>query len=254
MLFINSLFNVNVEVQIGDPPSRAVLVNLNLKDNLSNIRKKLGYNSEIEMDDTLSFAQKKGQSSMLAKIAREDEGNFILNDIVVNDNFLYITKNSKPGWKILNYSHKLDFGRIVTSDEFKEAKQRAFIMKDCKMTELGARGCRIGSNMFNSSKDRMMKTNLFFTMDVDAKDFVKLGISTRRSQNEKVKSETNSTYKFTEFAKVSLKFSEYLKPTEEFEKEVRDTIESKNPRNFKKITEKFGQFIPTEVILGGRAY
>ena len=40
----------------------------------------------------------------------------------------------------------------------------------------------------------------------------------------------------------------------EFIEAVKDAIESGNPRNFNKITEEFGQLIPTEVILGGRVY
>ena len=35
---------------------------------------------------------------------------------------------------------------------------------------------------------------------------------------------------------------------------VEDAIISGDPENFIRITEKFGQFIPTEVILGGRVY
>ncbi|PKC01675.1 hypothetical protein RhiirA5_381540 [Rhizophagus irregularis] len=56
----------------------------------------------------------------------------------------------------------------------------------------------------------------------------------------------------SEYGKASLKFR--LQPDVEFIKEVKDAIESKDPRNFKKIIEEYGQFIPTEITLGGRAY
>src|SRR5204863_8673071 len=63
---------------------------------------------------------------------------------------------------------------------------------------------------------------------------------------------TNFTYTICEYSKLSLKFK--LQPVPEFIKEVKDAIESKDPRNFKKITEEYGQLISTEVTLGGRVY
>ncbi|CAB4442707.1 unnamed protein product [Rhizophagus irregularis] len=44
------------------------------------------------------------------------------------------------------------------------------------------------------------------------------------------------------------------KPTKEFIEAVKDVMDSEEPRKFKDIINDFGQFIPKEVILGGRAY
>jgi hypothetical protein len=50
--------DVNITVQMDDTLSRLVLVNLNLKTNLSKTRKRLEQNSKVKMNDTLSFANK----------------------------------------------------------------------------------------------------------------------------------------------------------------------------------------------------
>src|SRR6185295_5621859 len=101
----------NITVQIDDPPSKSVLVSLNLKDNLSDVREKLKQNSEVEMDDTLSFAIKNSGTNKLAVIAREDEESNILSDTIeINNKILYLQKSSKPRWKYLNDKLKLDHG------------------------------------------------------------------------------------------------------------------------------------------------
>ncbi|PKC06030.1 hypothetical protein RhiirA5_378152 [Rhizophagus irregularis] len=43
-------------------------------------------------------------------------------------------------------------------------------------------------------------------------------------------------------------------PTKEFIEVVKGVIDSKDPRKFKNVINSFGQFIPKEIILGGRAY
>src|SRR6266540_2662251 len=57
---LTNIFSSDVEitVQIDDPPSKIALVRLNLKDNLSNVREILEKNSEIEMNDSLSFVKR----------------------------------------------------------------------------------------------------------------------------------------------------------------------------------------------------
>src|SRR5206468_2119204 len=73
-------------------------------------------------------------------------------------------------------------------------------------------------------------------------------------KQEESNDEINLYYKFTEHRKLSLNFKDYLKPTIEFIREVEAVIKSENPENFEQITENFGQFIPTEIILGGKVY
>ncbi|CAB4385686.1 unnamed protein product [Rhizophagus irregularis] len=249
MGFLDWLIKIDVKVQIGESPSKCTLVpNLRSNDNLSNIRKIL--KEKTVMDDTILFAR--NENNMLVEISKGDEENIILNDII-SDEFLYLTKSLEPDWRFLNEKHKLDFGRIVALDEFKIAKQRAFELRSCEMGKFGANGYRVGNIKYSSSEDKMMKTNLFLTAETDVHDFVKLGISFGRSKNEKVKLEINSTCEFIEHNKISLELNK-LEPTTEFKEEVEKAIKSKNPKRFREITEKFGQFISTEVNLGGRAY
>ena len=62
-------------------------------------------------------------------------------------------------------------------------------------------------------------------------------------------------YDCTELSMLSLKINkENLELTDEFKKDINDAIKSKDPREFEKITKNYGQFIPTEIILGGRVY
>ncbi|CAI2173229.1 14957_t:CDS:2 [Funneliformis geosporum] len=253
---------VDIVVQIDDQSSLNKLVTLNPKDNLSNIRKKLEENSLIEMN-TLIFAKKCGQNNKvtLAEIAREDENKKVLNNIIENspDNlYITLTKNSNPGWEVFNGLRKLDYGRTMFFDGrtvTKEANRRAFIMGNCEMTKINGDGYSKSEHEYISKEDCMVKTNFFFNSDIGV-DFVNLGISCEQSQNINSKFETNVSYRYTEYRKVSLKFDKgSLKPTEEFEKRVVDAINSEDSRiQFKTIIEDYGQFIPTEVILGGRVY
>ncbi|CAB5378398.1 unnamed protein product [Rhizophagus irregularis] len=249
MGLLDWLAEVDVNVQIGESPSKCTLVpKLRSNDNLSNIRKIL--KEKTVMDDTLLFAR--NENNMFVEILKGDEVNITLNEII-SDKFLYLTKSLEPDWRFLNKKHKLDFGRIVALDEFKIAKQRAFELKSCEMEKFGVNGYQVGHIKYSSSEDKMVKTNLFLTADADVQGFVKLGVSFGRSKNEKAKLEINSTCEFIEHNKISLELNK-LEPTTKFKEEVEKAIESKNPKRFREITEKFGQFISTEVNLGGRAY
>ncbi|RIA81538.1 hypothetical protein C1645_744442 [Glomus cerebriforme] len=250
--------NVNVIITIKTIDGPSILHRLNLTDNLIKVRQELEKSKFI--DDTLLFSRKYSENKDninygFAEIALENEENYLLNEIIdENGNILYLKQCSKPDWKCLNELRKLDYGCTMTFDGIKKAENRAFVMNDCKLIEIGAEGYGKGFVEFKSNKDRMMKTNLFFHTDINVQNFVELGISIGGGQNNEVNSESNSSYQFTKYGKASLKFCEYLKPTQEFIKEVKNAIESKDPENFKRITDKFGQFVPTEVILGGRAH
>ncbi|POG72582.1 hypothetical protein GLOIN_2v1594984, partial [Rhizophagus irregularis DAOM 181602=DAOM 197198] len=88
----------------------------------------------------------------------------------------------------------------------------------------------------NLKEGQFMEKDIFLFEDID----------TNKRTN-------NSTCTVIEYSKVSLKFK--TEPNPEFIKAVKDAIESKDPRKFRKITEEFGKFVPKEeVILGARAY
>ncbi|CAG8681669.1 12335_t:CDS:1 [Funneliformis mosseae] len=250
MFDLTNIFNNNVEIMvqiINETPTKHFKLGLNLTDNLSIIRKELKEKGII--NDTMFFSKKIAESEY-SGIPLENEENSLLNDVIEGNNkTLYLMKNSNQDWEFLNETHHLDYGCTMTFDGIKKGYRKAFIMKDCKMTEIGAEGCRKGKIEFNSSKDRMMMKNLFFMNDTNVESFINLGITDEKLRNSNIESET-----YAEYGKVSLKFREYLEPTEDFISAIEDASKSGDPAKFKKITEEFGQFIPTEVTLGGRAY
>ncbi|CAB4430327.1 unnamed protein product [Rhizophagus irregularis] len=255
-IFSNIKNAIVIVKAIDDPPSQPPKsVRLSLSDNLFTIRKELEKDSSI--NDTLLFSQKYFENNKyeFAEINLEKEKYFLLNEIIYeSEKILYLKKSSKLDWNYFNELRKLDYGRTITSEGTKRANKRAFKMKNCEMTELGAEGCQKKHVKFKSIEERMMKTNLFFSCDISVQNFAELGISVDKLKNEKFNIETDSSYHFTEYGKISLKFSNYLEPTPEFVEAVKEAIKSKNIGDFKQIIEEFGQFIPTEVILGGRAY
>src|SRR5581483_11196025 len=126
---------------------------LNLNDNLSTTRKKLNKLNKIKMNDMLSFAEKIHNNSLaeLSEIARNDEEDFLLEEITEvtgKESRLYLVKSS-PNWMYFNEKYKLDYGRTVSDVGIVEANERAFIMKCCKMADIGAEGCREAIIEFN---------------------------------------------------------------------------------------------------------
>src|SRR5262249_5927392 len=104
---------------------------------------------------------------------------------------------------------------------------------------------------FNKVEEWMMKTNLFFATDIKVQNFVNLALSTGTLEKESFRSKTNLSYEYTEYSKLSLNFKDCLKPTDDFIRIVKD---AKKPETFKNIIDKFGLFIPTKIILGGRVH
>ncbi|CAB4485959.1 hypothetical protein RhiirA5_402674 [Rhizophagus irregularis] len=238
-----------VFIKTIEDSQQSILKKLNLEDFLSDIR-----NNDDDINNSLLFTKK--LSDEYAKIERKDEKIYRLKEIITVKNgqhILYLTKS--PCWNIFNDNCKLDYGCTMSIDGIKKANKRAFKMKDCELTEIKAKGYKKDKLEFESKEDWMKKTNLFFSTDVNIQNFVELGLSIESSQSEDFNDEIQSVYKYTEVGKTLLTFREYLEPTEEFIKEVKNAIKSGNSEEeFKKITEEYGQFIPTEVILGGRVY
>ncbi|GBB98065.1 hypothetical protein RclHR1_03130006 [Rhizophagus clarus] len=241
--------DIDIIVQINDPPSKHVSVSLNPGEKLSKIRERLEQNSRIRMNDTISFANKVVQinnnnvENFLAEVAKEDEKKKTLEKIIdKNDNILYL--KSEPDWKFLKDKLRLEYG---FTSMLEKANKKAFtIMEGCKMTEI-VDGCKHNTIEIDLEEDQIMKNEFLLAAETNM-----LRTTYGSSKIEKSNCKTNLTCAISEYSKASLEFR--LQPDSEFIKEVKDAIESKDPRNFKKITEKFGQFIPTEIILGGRAY
>ncbi|CAB5376190.1 unnamed protein product [Rhizophagus irregularis] len=218
-----SFKTVNIQIINGLSP-QCISKKLNLEDILSDIR-----NSDDDINDTLSFSTKLINGEH-AKIEREVEKYFRLKEIITIDNdqyILYLRINSD--WKFLN-------------DKY------------CELTKIGVEGYKKGQLIIGDKYDQMKKKNLFFSSDDNVNNFVDMGLSVE-SIDRYHYDEINSVYEYTEVGKAFIKFREYIEPTEEFIKEIKDGIKSDNPeKKFRKIMEEYGQFIPTEIILGGRVY
>ncbi|GET00859.1 hypothetical protein GLOIN_2v1473653 [Rhizophagus clarus] len=232
---------------IDDLPPQYTSKKLNLTDNLSDIR------NNNDIDNTLFFSTKLKDG--YAQIERKDEEKYSLKEIIItedNQNILYLMR--KPCWDFFNKKCELDYGRTMSFDGIKRANNKAFKIKNFELTEIRAKGYKKGYLEFESKEDWMRKTNLFFSSDANIRHFTELGISIEHSQSDNFEDEIKSVYKYTELGKVLLKFHKYLEPTEEFIKEIKAAIESNDLEEYRKIIEEYGQFIPTEVILGGRVY
>jgi hypothetical protein len=252
-------YDAKKEIILKIPLNDPKVVLLNTANNLLITRQKLKEDYGIN-DTLLKFLRKFSENNKnnheiiddFAKIELKDEEKFKLCNIIEN-NILYM--NSCVDWNYLNELNKLDYGCTMTFNEIKKADKRAFIMKNCELKEIGAEGCEKGVVEFKSTEERMKLTNLFFTTNINVDNFVKLGMSIGSMKNIKSNSETSGFYHFIKHAKASLESTKYLEPTPDFIKEVEDAINSEDPaEKFKQITEEFGQFIPTKVILGGRAH
>ncbi|CAB4442648.1 unnamed protein product [Rhizophagus irregularis] len=237
--------DINITVQML---SKLVLVNLNPKTSLSKIREKLEKNSEVKMNDTFSFAMMINNNS-LAVIAKEDEENIILEKIIdKKSTLLYLKSEPEPDWKFLKDKNKLEYGCTETLEK---ANERAFTIVDCEMNEI-IDGYENSTVQIDLEEDKIKKYDFLLIADIDILNFAKLGVSIKNSNIKNSNVVTSLTYNIIEYKKRSLKFK--LEPTTEFIEAVKDVIESKDPRKFKDIINDFGQFIPKEVILGGRAY
>ncbi|PKC00035.1 hypothetical protein RhiirA5_459858, partial [Rhizophagus irregularis] len=179
---------------------------LNLHDKLSNIREKLKKDNDI-MNDTLSFA-----NSSMTEIAREDEKEIILKEIIdAENNTLYLIE---PDYDFLINKLKLEYGHTISLDR---ANKKAFKITGYDITEIAdAPKC----TEINLKEGQFMEKDIFLFEDID----------TNKRTN-------NSTCTVIEYSKVSLKFK--TEPNPEFIKAVKDAIESKDPRKFRKITEEF---------------
>lgn len=93
-LHLNKLLNNRVDIKVQIDNRQPVLVRLNLKETLSNIRERFENDSSIKMDNTLSFAKKKGGDIINYEYA--DEEKTILKNIVEKkEKILYLTKSTK---------------------------------------------------------------------------------------------------------------------------------------------------------------
>jgi hypothetical protein len=244
--------NKKITIKINNSSTQVLKqVLLNPTDKLLTIRQKLEKN--YGQFKFLKFSENDSGSHKFTEIGSESEGRLSLNDII-DKSILYIEYEIKANinWKFFIKKCKLDCGRIMTLDKIEKADKSAFAIENCELKEIGAEGCEKGVVEFKSIEEWMKITNLFFTTNNVLENFIKLNM-----KNKKSNSGTIGSYHFIKHAKVSLKFGDHLQPTQEFIEEAKKAIKSKSKdpiEELKQITKQYGQFIPTEIILGGRVH
>jgi hypothetical protein len=239
---------------IGESTSK--MEKLNLDSKLSDIRRRLEKNNTI--NDTYLFSTR--HKNEFEEIERDYEDDMLLNEIIEKlDNsenkFLYLMKNSRLYWKFFIKECDIEYGRTVSFDGIKISNKRLFIVQDCGFNLFSAEKYNKGRFECKSKVDWLKERNLFFSTNINIQGFMELGTSLEDDtfQNENI--DDSIIYQYIELGKASLKFyKENLKLTQGFKNEVISAIESTDPKEFKKIIERYGRFIPTEVILGKRVY
>lgn len=248
---ISNKLKVRVNVNYSKS-SKSKIVELTPKDNLPAIRETLKNDDTIKMNDTLLFS-KKFTDDKLAEISRENEKDFTLNDIIEKPNDMETSYTlrlieTSTYWKFLNDLHKLDFGCTMTSNGINRANKRAFITESCQLNEIYITKDD-DEVKFDSLEDRMIKKNLFFVPNMNVKYFAKIGIKRENEYYDDI--DKNATYKYQVYKKASFKIQNLI-ATDYFTKRVNDALKLEDYNKFLQITEEYGQFIPTEVILGKR--
>ncbi|RGB37268.1 hypothetical protein C1646_813466 [Rhizophagus diaphanus] len=255
-----NIFTRKIIIRKYGTDSGVVLLKLN--DNLSNIRQELEKDTLISMNDTLLFAENNNG------IAREKEKEWILETIIVtseNDKILYLVKNPSHDYdlNILKVDLQLEYGRKIISDgKIKIAQKNAFILYVTDFEVCKEKGIGTERKEFNSSEYNKSITELTLNGGINAQGYAKFGLSYGKSKNVTSGVEKITICHYTYVDKISLKFKSDEKlcfePTEEFKDEIENAIRIDKHRKrldkFKDITEKFGQFISNEVLIGGRAY
>ncbi|CAB4424933.1 unnamed protein product [Rhizophagus irregularis] len=234
-----------IRVKVAGEDGRSSLLQLNIESKLEIIRKILEEDEKIKMDDKLSFLWSNDSSDIkdTKKVTRNKESDLSLRDIIKNNNTLCLTDD----YIDFKDRFKLGYGRILTPNKINIEISNEEVCT-MEITALDNGGDKKDGDLsdFRSKKGWANKISKFFDGKVEMMDYGPAGLSL---QDDKI-FQTEEKYKFTKVPKITLKLDKF-QPKFNFIEEVEKALESKN---FDKIYEDFGQFIPTEVTLGGIDY
>lgn len=209
---------------------------------LSDFRKELEETDEI--NDKLSFSQKFDDDDIVVEISRVNEDDFMLEDFIdfteSSDKIkMYLVKATTSYWKFLNKLNQLDKGWMITSKGIERANEQALILHSAKIVEVNAKKQVTVSYEYEKDMKR------FYITDSNVPNFA--GLLKKNYKNAK----NASSSKFTVYEKARFEIDK-LKASDAFIEEVKKAIKDEKIENFKTITEKYGQFIPTKIIFGSR--
>ncbi|RIA88944.1 hypothetical protein C1645_739028 [Glomus cerebriforme] len=236
---------IRVNIEKDDISS---LIKLKITDTLLEVRETLEQISTIRMNDNLLFLD-----SDSFEIPRKNETDYRLADLITNDNTIYLINRKYP---INDFKSKLqlEYGRTLNPNNSKIiiADKKAFVINNIESTYPDETSCDEEVNII-SKKSWENKIDSFLNAGAEMMNFGSVGINFSITQNKSQQVEKAFSCKYTKVPKMVLKFDK-MEPTKEFVKDVREAIKSNDREKFKEIYKKFGQFVPTKVILGGIVY
>ncbi|CAB4490805.1 unnamed protein product [Rhizophagus irregularis] len=226
---------------VEDDDNRISLLRLNIGDKLKKIREILEEDENIKMDDKLSFLRSIDSSDV---VTRNEESDLSLRDIIKNNNTLCLIKKDYTDFKD---RLKLGYGRILTPNKINiEISKEEVCTMEIIVLDNGGDKKDVDLSDFRSKIGWANKISKFFDGKVEMMDYGPAGLSLHGDTIYP----TEKKHKFIKVPKITLKLDKF-QPKHNFIKEVEKALKSEN---FDKIYEDFGQFIPTEVTLGGLYY
>ncbi|CAG8572721.1 274_t:CDS:2 [Dentiscutata erythropus] len=236
--------DIDIIVEIDDV---GVLVKLDTKSYLYEVRMKLERNNIIEITNVIHFTK----NDVL--ISLDDESTYKLNDIL-DGNKIFLMKNPRPNWQVLVRKFKLEYGRNYDEDKDKVAGKKAFIIENCEFSVLEPIELNFHTLISSSVNDLSRNKNLFLKAQLDIPNIANLGVSIEPKNIQQNKSkETSLKFELKNIVKANLSITRIV-PTREFNDAVEKAFHSKDPNMLQKIIEEFGQFIPTVILFGGRLH
>ncbi|CAG8664552.1 21074_t:CDS:2, partial [Dentiscutata erythropus] len=228
-----------------------VLVKLANDFSLCKVRRILESNNVTRMTNSFYFTK----NGALINISNENE--YLLSDILDDDNMIYLEKDPRPNWRALVRKFSLENGRNYDDYKDRVAEKKLFIIEDCEFSILEPDEYNFHTMTIFSFDDLSKNKNLFFKNsqlgipNTANFDFPIDPQNSRPSNSE----ETSSKFKLKNIVKAILSFKiKDIRLTYEFIVAVKRALNSQDINILKHVIEKFGQFIPTVIIFGGRLH
>ncbi|CAG8464761.1 1077_t:CDS:1 [Dentiscutata heterogama] len=228
-----------------------VLVKLANDFSLCKVRRILEANDVTRMTDSFYFTK----NGALINISNENE--YLLSDILDEKNMIYLERDSRPNWRALVRKFSLENGRNYDDDKDRVAEKKLFVLEDCEFSILEPDEYNFHTKTISSIDDLSKNENLIFkNTQLGIPNTVNFDFSIDPQNIRPYNSEEiSSRFKFKNIVKAILSFKiKDIRLTYEFIIAVKRALNSQDLNILKHAIEKFGQFIPTVIIFGGRLH
>ncbi|CAG8483601.1 21932_t:CDS:2 [Gigaspora margarita] len=217
--------DINISVILENDPS------------LCEVRNKLTTNYRLKIQNSICFTTKDE-----ALIDINDEVEYKLSDILY-ENKIYLAKEPRINWKVLEGKFKLGNGRNYNDDKNKLGGGKVFSIVKCEFyIPENDEEIYFHTMTLSSINDLFKNKTLFLDPQSEIPHIA-----------QQDNSEEASKYKFQYIVKAILEIKE-VDFTKKFTDLVEEAIELKDLNKLKYIIENFGQFIPKTIMFGGRLH